>query len=143
MSPSGPKPSMQATWSCQVRSRRTSLNSTRSERESFLQDIGLDEPGLHKLARAAYRLLGLETYFTAGEKEIRAWTVPAGTKAPQAAGVIHTDFEHGFIRAEVYTLPDLETCGNEAALKAKGLLRVEGKEYTVQDGDILHFRFNV
>ncbi len=113
------------------------------EREEFLQSMGLEEPGLHKLARAAYTLLGLETYFTAGEKEIRAWTIPQGTKAPQAAGVIHTDFEKGFIRAEVYTLADLEAAGSEAALKAQGKLRVEGKEYLVKDGDIMHFRFNV
>ncbi|MCK6528639.1 redox-regulated ATPase YchF [Myxococcota bacterium] len=113
------------------------------ERLAFLHDLGLEEPGLNLLAREAYRLLGLQTYFTAGPKEIRAWTVPIGCKAPQAAGVIHTDFERGFIRAEVYTVPDLLACGSEAALKSKGLLRVEGKEYVVQDGDVMHFRFNV
>jgi ribosome-binding ATPase YchF (GTP1/OBG family) len=95
------------------------------------------------LARAAYTLLGLQTYFTAGEKEIRAWTIPVGAKAPQAAGVIHGDFERGFIRANVYSLSDLKTHSSEAGLKAAGRLRVEGKEYVVQDGDIVHFLFNV
>ena len=113
------------------------------DRAEFLADLGLDEPGLARLARATYKLLGLQTYITAGPKEIRAWTVPVGAKAPQAAGVIHTDFERGFIRAEVYTVPLLLEHGGEAALKAKGLLRVEGKEYVVQDGDVMHFRFNV
>ncbi len=113
------------------------------EREGFLADLGLDEPGLDKLARAAYDLLGLQTYFTAGEKEIRAWTIPVGAKAPQAAGVIHTDFERGFIRAQVYALADLQQHGSEAALKAAGRMRAEGKEYVVQDGDIMHFLFNV
>ena len=114
-----------------------------ADRMAFLGDLGLTEPGLNKLARAAYTLLGLWTYFTAGEKEIRAWTIRAGAKAPEAAGVIHTDFERGFIRAEVYSLPDLEQFKNEAGLKTAGKLRVEGKEYAVQDGDIMHFRFNV
>jgi len=113
------------------------------DRAEFLTDMGLEEPGLAVLARATYTLLGMRTYFTAGEKEIRAWTIIAGDTAPQAAGVIHTDFEKGFIRAEVYTLPDLLEHGSEAALKATGKLRVEGKEYVVKDGDILHFRFNV
>lgn len=113
------------------------------ERADFLADLGLEEPGLHALAREAYRLLGLQTFFTAGEKEIRAWTFPAGAKAPEAAGVIHSDFQRGFIRAEVYTIPDLEAAGSEAALRAAGKLRVEGKDYVVQDGDVLHFRFNV
>ena len=113
------------------------------EKLAFLEDIGLAEPGLNRLARAAYGLLGLDTYFTAGPKEIRAWTIQHDTKAPQAAGVIHTDFERGFIRAEVYTLADLEELKSEAGIKAKGRLRVEGKEYVVKDGDILHFRFNV
>ena len=113
------------------------------ERDAFLADLDLTEPGLHKLARAAYDLLGLRTYFTAGEKEVRAWTIHHGTKAPQAAGVIHTDFERGFIRANVYTLADLETHRTEAALKAAGKLRAEGKEYVVADGDIVHFLFNV
>ena len=113
------------------------------EKVEFLADLGLTEPGLNKLARAAYNLLGLQTYFTAGEKEIRAWTIPKGATGPQAAGVIHTDFERGFIRAQVYTLEDLETHKNEAALKAAGRLRAEGKEYVVADGDIMHFLFNV
>lgn len=113
------------------------------DRADFLEDLGLEEPGLNKLARAAYSLLGLQTYFTAGEKEIRAWTVPVGAKAPQAAGVIHTDFERGFIRANVYSLEDLKAHKSEAGLKAAGRLRVEGKEYVVQDGDIVHFLFNV
>jgi ribosome-binding ATPase len=113
------------------------------DREGFLAEVGLDEPGLAKLAHAAYRLLGLATYFTAGEKEIRAWTIREGAKAPEAAGVIHTDFEKGFIKAEVYALDDLEQYGSESSLKNAGKLRVEGKEYTVKDGDIMHFRFNV
>ncbi len=113
------------------------------DRTEFLADLGLEEAGLDKLARAAYELLGLQTYFTAGEKEIRAWTIPLGATAPQAAGVIHTDFEKGFIRAQVYTLEDLETHKTEAALKAAGRFRAEGKEYVVQDGDIMHFLFNV
>jgi ribosome-binding ATPase YchF (GTP1/OBG family) len=113
------------------------------DRADFLGALGLTEPGLNALAREAYRLLGMQTYFTAGEKEIRAWTFPKGAKAPQCAGIIHSDFERGFIRAEVYTIPDLEAAGGEAGLKAAGKLRVEGKEYVVQDGDVLHFRFNV
>ena len=114
-----------------------------ADRAAFLADLGIAESGLAKLARATYKLLGLQTYFTAGEKEIRAWTIPVGAKAPQAAGVIHTDFEKGFIRAEVYTIPDLLALGSEAAMKAAGKLRLEGKEYVVQDGDVMHFRFNV
>jgi len=113
------------------------------ERLEFLADMGIDEPGLNKLARATYSLLGLQTYFTAGPKEIRAWTIHDGWKAPKAAGVIHTDFERGFIRAEVYTIPDLKVHSTEAGLKAAGKLRVEGKEYVVKDGDVMHFRFNV
>ena len=113
------------------------------EKVEFLADLGLTEPGLNKLARAAYNLLDLRTYFTAGEKEIRAWTIPVGATGPQAAGVIHTDFERGFIRAQVYTLEDLETHKTEAGLKAAGRLRAEGKEYIVEDGDIMHFLFNV
>ena len=113
------------------------------ERIEFLADMEIDEPGLDKLARATYELLGLQTYFTAGEKEIRAWTIHKGDKAPQAAGVIHTDFEKGFIRAEVYTLPDLMEHRTEGNLKSAGKLRLEGKEYVVKDGDIMHFRFNV
>jgi ribosome-binding ATPase len=104
---------------------------------------GLTEPALPAVVRAAYRALGLQSYFTAGEKEVRAWSVPAGATAPQAAGVIHSDFERGFIRAEVYTLPDLEAHGSEKAVRAAGKLRVEGKAYVVQDGDICHFLFSV
>ena len=113
------------------------------ERVEFLQDLGIDEPGLDKLARATYALLGLQTYFTAGEKEIRAWTIKEGFKAPQAAGVIHTDFERGFIKAEVYSIDDLVNVGSEKGLKEAGKLRIEGKEYIVKDGDVMHFRFNV
>lgn len=114
-----------------------------ADRAEFLADVGLEEPGLALLAREAYSLLGLRTYFTAGKKEIRAWTIKDGDKAPAAAGVIHGDFERGFIRAEVYSVEDLEEFHNEAALKSAGKLRVEGKEYVVQDGDVMHFRFNV
>jgi len=114
-----------------------------ADRPAFLADLGLEEPGLAVLARATYDLLGLQTYFTAGPKEIRAWTIHQGWTAPQAAGVIHTDFERGFIRAEVYGIPDLLEYGTEAAMKAAGKLRVEGKEYVVRDGDVMHFRFNV
>jgi len=113
------------------------------ERLVFLEDVGLSEPGLAVLARSTYHLLGMQTYFTAGPKEIRAWTVKVGARAPQAAGVIHTDFERGFIRAEVYTIDDLEAHKTESALKSAGRLRVEGKDYVVQDGDVMHFRFNV
>jgi len=113
------------------------------DRDAFLEDLGLTEPGLHRLARETYSLLGLQTYFTCGPKEIRAWTIKEGFKAPQAAGVIHTDFERGFIRAEVYTIPDILEYKSEAGLKAAGKLRVEGKDYVVKDGDVMHFRFNV
>jgi ribosome-binding ATPase len=113
------------------------------DRAAFLADLGLQEPGLATLARETYKLLGLQTYFTAGPKEIRAWTVPVGAKAPEAAGVIHTDFERGFIKAEVYTIPDLLELKSEAAMRSAGKLRIEGKEYVVQDGDVMHFRFNV
>jgi len=113
------------------------------DQTEFLADLGLEEPGLARLARETYTLLGMETYFTAGEKEIRAWTYRKGWKAPKCAGVIHGDFERGFIRAEVYTIAALLEHDNEAGLKAAGKLRVEGKEYVVQDGDVMHFRFNV
>jgi len=113
------------------------------ERKMFLQDIGLDEPGSAKLIRGAYRLLNLQTYFTAGVKEVRAWTIPVGSSAPQAAGVIHTDFEKGFIRAEVIAYEDFVTLGSEAKVKEAGKMKVEGKEYIVKDGDVMHFRFNV
>ena len=109
----------------------------------FLADLGLEEPGVAKLIRSAYTLLDLQTYFTAGEKEVRAWTVRAGSTAPQAAGVIHTDFEKGFIRAEVMKYKDFVELGSEQAVKEAGKLSIEGKEYIVEDGDIMHFRFNV
>ena len=113
-----------------------------SERGEMLEAVGLTEPALAVLARAAYRTLGLDSYFTAGEKEVRAWTIPCGATAPQAAGVIHTDFEQGFIRCEVYSLEDLEEFGSESEIRNKGKLRVEGKNYVMQDGDICHFLFN-
>jgi GTP-binding protein YchF len=113
------------------------------DKKVFLADAGLEEPGLSRLARAAYALLGLQTYFTAGPKEVRAWTVPLGATAPQAAGVIHTDFERGFIRAEVATYDDFIANGGEQGAKEAGKLRVEGKDYVVRDGDVMHFRFNV
>ncbi|QEL13553.1 redox-regulated ATPase YchF [Limnoglobus roseus] len=113
-----------------------------ADRQEMLNASGLTEPSLAGLARAAYRALGFQSYFTAGEKEVRAWTVPVGATAPQAAGVIHTDFEKGFIRVEVYGLDDLETHKNEKAIRAAGKLRVEGKAYVMQDGDICHFLFN-
>jgi GTP-binding protein YchF len=114
-----------------------------ADKKVFLADAGLEEPGLNRLARAAYGLLGLQTYFTAGPKEVRAWTVPQGATAPQAAGVIHTDFERGFIRAEVATYDDFVANGGEQGAKEAGKLRVEGKDYLVRDGDVMHFRFNV
>ena len=114
-----------------------------SEKQAFLDDMGLEEAGLDRLIRSGYALLGLITYFTAGVKEVRAWTIVNGTKAPQAAGVIHTDFEKGFIRAEVIGFNDYINCGGEAGAKEKGLMRLEGKEYIVKDGDVMHFRFNV
>ena len=116
---------------------------TYEERQMFLEDLGLSEPGSAKLIRSAYKLLNLQTYFTAGKKEVRAWTIPIGATAPQAAGVIHTDFEKGFIRAEVIKYDDYVTYGSEAKVREAGKLGVEGKEYVVQDGDVMHFRFNV
>lgn len=113
------------------------------EKKMFLEDLGLEESGLEKLIKASYSLLGLISYLTAGEPEVRAWTIRKGTKAPQAAGKIHSDFERGFIRAEVVSYGDLMACGTHAAAKEKGLVRLEGKEYVVQDGDIMLFRFNV
>jgi ribosome-binding ATPase YchF (GTP1/OBG family) len=109
----------------------------------MLASLGMGEPALATVARAAYRLLGLQSYFTAGEKEIRAWTVHVGATAPQAAGVIHTDFERGFIRAEIYSVPDLAELGSEKAIREAGRLRVEGKSYVMRDGDVCHFLFNV
>jgi ribosome-binding ATPase YchF (GTP1/OBG family) len=113
------------------------------ERVEFLAEAGQSEPGLHRLIRAAYDLLGLITYFTAGPKETRAWTIERGTKAPQAAGVIHTDFEKGFIRAETIKFTDYDRLGSEAAAREAGAMRSEGKEYVVADGDVMLFRFNV
>ena len=113
------------------------------DRQEFLGDMGLDEPGVHKLIKSAYKLLNLSTYFTAGVKEVRAWTITKGMTAPQAAGVIHTDFEKGFIRAEVIKYNDFIEFGSESKVKEAGKLGVEGKEYVVEDGDVMHFRFNV
>jgi GTP-binding protein YchF len=114
-----------------------------ASRKEFLADLGLEEPGLNRVVRAGYRLLGLQTYFTAGPKECRAWTIPIGARAPQAAAVIHTDFERGFIRAEVIAYGDFVACNGEQGAKEAGKLRSEGKDYVVQDGDVIHFRFNV
>ena len=113
------------------------------EQKAFLEDMGLERPGLERLIRTGYHTLGLITFFTAGEKEVRAWTVKRGTKAPQAAGEIHSDFERGFIRAEVIDWHDLVAAGSVAAARARGLLRTEGKDYVVRDGDVIHFLFNV
>ena len=113
------------------------------DKEMFLADLGIEESGLDRLIKAGYALLGLISYLTAGPKEVRAWTITRGTKAPQAAGKIHTDFERGFIRAEVVAFKDLMECGSMTAAKEKGLVRSEGKEYVMQDGDVVLFRFNV
>ncbi|MBP3311441.1 MAG: redox-regulated ATPase YchF, partial [Butyricicoccus sp.] len=113
------------------------------EKEMFLSELGLEESGLDRLIRVCYDLLGLMSYLTAGEPEVRAWTIEKGTKAPQAAGKIHTDFERGFIRAEVVSYDDLMACGSLPAAREKGLVRSEGKEYVMQDGDVVLFRFNV
>jgi ribosome-binding ATPase YchF (GTP1/OBG family) len=113
------------------------------DKRVFLADMGLAEPGLDRLIRASYELLGLQTYFTAGPKEVRAWTVHKGDTAPKAAGVIHTDFEHGFIRAEVIAYDDYIVNSGEAGSREAGKMRLEGKEYVVRDGDVMHFRFNV
>jgi GTP-binding protein YchF len=114
-----------------------------TERSGFLQSVGLQEPGLHRVVRAGYKLLGLRTFFTLGPNECRAWTIHEGWRALQAAGVIHTDFERGFIKAEVYGWKQLIELGSEAAVREKGLVRIEGKDYVVQEGDCMHFRFNV
>lgn len=127
--------------SAQVESEIAQLED--EEQEMFLEDMGLKEPGVNKVIRATYRLLNLDTYFTAGEKEVRAWTIERGMKAPQAAGVIHTDFERGFIKAEVIAYNDYVQYGSESAAREAGRLRIEGKEYVVKDGDVMHFRFNV
>ena len=113
------------------------------EQAIFLEELGLEKPGVHYLIQSTYKLLKLQTYFTAGVKEVRAWTITKGTKAPQAAAVIHTDFEKGFIRAEVMAYNDYVTLGSEQACRDNGKLSVEGKDYVVRDGDIMHFRFNV
>ena len=113
------------------------------EKQIFLADLGQEEPGLNRLIRAAYQLLGLQTYFTAGVKEVRAWTIHVGDTAPQAAGVIHTDFEHGFIRAQTIAFEDFIACGGEQGAKEAGKMRAEGKEYVVRDGDVMNFLFNV
>ena len=113
------------------------------DKSVFLADMGMDEPGLDRVIRAAFKLLGLQTYFTAGEKEVRAWTVAVGATAPQAAGVIHTDFERGFIRAETIAFDDYIAAGGEAGARERGRMRLEGKEYVVRDGDVMHFRFNL
>ena len=113
------------------------------EKQMFLEDLGISEPGLDKLIKASYKLLGLISYLTAGEKEVRAWTITKGTKAPQAAGKIHTDFERGFIRAEIVSYDDLMACGSYSAAREQGLVRSEGKDYVMQDGDVTIFRFNV
>jgi ribosome-binding ATPase YchF (GTP1/OBG family) len=113
------------------------------DKQVFLGDMGMDEPGLNRLIRAGFSLLGLQTYFTAGVKEVRAWTVRIGATAPQAAGVIHTDFERGFIRAEVTAYDDYIAFKGEQGAKEAGKMRLEGKEYIVKDGDVMHFRFNV
>jgi len=114
-----------------------------AEKEEFLKELNLEEPGLNRVIHASYKLLGLETYFTAGVKEVRAWTIHVGSTAPQAAGVIHTDFEKGFIRAEVISYDDFIKFKGEAGAKEAGKWRLEGKEYIVKDGDVMHFRFNV
>jgi ribosome-binding ATPase YchF (GTP1/OBG family) len=113
------------------------------EKQMFLADMGLDEPGLNRLIRAGYHLLGLQTYFTAGVKEVRAWTIHKGDTAPQAAGVIHTDFEKGFIRAQTIAFDDFIACKGEQGAKEAGKMRAEGKDYVVKDGDVMNFLFNV
>ncbi len=129
------------TFSAQVEMELAELPE--ADRKDFLAALGLTESGLDRLAHAAYHLLGLQSYFTAGEKEVRAWTVRKGAKAPEAAGVIHSDFERGFIKAEVIGFADYDELGSEAAAKAAGKLRLEGKEYVVREGDVMHFLFNV
>ena len=119
------------------------MDMTDEEKLEFLAEIGLEEPGLNRVIRAGYQLLGLQTYFTAGEKEVRAWEVPVGATAPQAAGVIHTDFERGFIRAEVIGFDEYVELKGEKGAKAAGKMRLEGKDYIVKDGDVMHFRFSV
>lgn len=127
--------------SAQIEAELSELEET--DKREFLDDLGVEEGGVDVLTKAAYKLLGLETYFTAGVQEVRAWTFTRGMKAPQCAGIIHTDFERGFIKAEVVSYTDLLECGDEASARAKGKYRMEGKEYIMQDGDVVHFRFNV
>ncbi len=136
------KEKAQAVTICGKIEEELSQMDEESRLEMF-KDFGMEEPGLNRLIRAGYAALGLQTYFTAGEKEVRAWTIHKGDRAPQAAGKIHSDFERGFICAEVYTIPDLTKAGSKVKLKDQGLLRTEGKEYVVLDGDVLEFRFNV
>jgi ribosome-binding ATPase YchF (GTP1/OBG family) len=119
------------------------IDLTPEEADAFLKELGVDESGIGALIRSTYHLLGLTTYFTAGEKEVRAWTIHAGDTAPKAAGVIHSDFERGFIKAETVAYTDLVQCGSVAAAREKGLYRMEGKDYVVSDGDVLLFKFNV
>ncbi|MBU0727521.1 redox-regulated ATPase YchF, partial [Patescibacteria group bacterium] len=119
------------------------VSFSQQEADDFLKDLGLKESGLNAVIRSAYKLLGLHTYFTAGPQEVRAWTTKIGSKAPQAAGVIHTDFEKGFIKAETISYNDYISCNGELGAKEKGKMRMEGKEYVVQDGDVMHFKFNV
>ena len=127
----------------QLKSSRKFLNLDDDEKALFLEDLGVKESGLDKLIRASYTLLGLISYLTSGVKETRAWTIKKGSKAPQAAGKIHSDFERGFICAEVVSYEDLVACGSRAAAKEKGLLKLQGKDYVVHDGDVIEFRFNV
>ena len=127
--------------SAQIESELIDLSE--EEGTAFLQELGVRESGVGALIRATYHLLGLQTYFTAGEKEVRAWTIHVGDTAPKAAGVIHSDFERGFIKAETVAYDDLVACGSVAAAREKGLYRMEGKEYVVKDGDVLLFKFNV
>lgn len=128
---------------CAAIEQQIAALESEEERAEYMAAVGLSEPGLHRLIRAGYALLDLITFFTVGPKENRAWTIRRGTKAPQAAGVIHSDFERGFIRAEVIGYDDFVACGSEAAAKEQGRMRVEGKEYVIQDGDLLHVRFSV
>ena len=135
------EPAEVVTFSAQVEAELAELAP--EDRAEFLESLGLTESGLDRLAHAAYHLLGLQSYFTAGEKEVRAWTIHEGDRAPQAAGVIHSDFEHGFIRAETVAYDDFVRVGGWKPAREQGLARAEGKEYVVQDGDVMLFRFNV
>ncbi|EQD58845.1 GTP-binding protein YchF, partial [mine drainage metagenome] len=127
--------------SAQIESELAELDAP--EQREFMRALGYEEPGLNRLIRAVYKVLGLDTYFTAGPKEVRAWTIRRGVSAPQAAAVIHTDFERGFIAAEVASFEDFIACGGEAGARAAGKMCLEGREYVVRDGDVVHFRFNV